>query len=233
LSKVKTRDDADFYITTYKDNPFLDPELIHEIELMQKSDATLWSIYGLGQTATIKGLIYPNITIGQFDFVPAFYGMDFGYTNDPSTVIGMKIVDKTKLFIDEYVYRTGLLNNDLSALMAAGGIKKRSESIFADSAEPKSIDELCRMGWNVKHAKKGKDSIINGINRVKQFELFVTERSVNVIKEFRNYKYEEDKNGIVLNTPVDAFNHAMDPIRYGVDGVQTVRTSVVKKWKIS
>jgi phage terminase large subunit len=117
------------------------------------------------------------------------------------------------LYVDELIYRTGMTNPDISSVLASLGLDRRTE-VFADSAEPKSIEELHRMGWNVKPTQKGSDSIIVGIDVLKRHKLFVTPRSSNLIKELQNYKWVEDINGNLLNKPIDAFNHAIDALRY-------------------
>lgn len=227
LSDVKQREDCQFLITTYKDNPFLPDTLKHEIERLQTTDGNLWKIYGLGQVATIKGLVFPNFAIvNQMPDNAYFYGQDFGYTNDPTTLIRC-LIQGENLFIDECIYQRGLLNSDIARLFEANGLRKGYDEIFADAAEPKSIDELYSYGWNIKAAPKGQDSILAGIQRVNQYKLHVTERSINIIKELKNYKYIEDKNGILTAKPIDSFNHAMDAIRYAVMSKLTVDNNYI------
>jgi phage terminase large subunit len=212
--KVKTREDAEFHITTYKNNPFLDPEIKKEILRLKDTDEQYWNIYGLGQVGVGKSLIFRSNLVDAIPLEAEFlsYGMDFGYTNDPTTLIGVYRKDMS-LYFEELIYRTGLTNRDIAKQLESLGINRRSE-IFADSAEPKSIDEIYKFGWNIKPATKGRDSINIGIDMLKRYTLFVTKNSANTIKEFRNYKWKEDKNGNVLNTPVDAFNHSLDALRY-------------------
>ncbi len=212
--KVKTREDAEFHITTYKNNPFLDPEIKKEILRLKDTDEQYWNIYGLGQVGVGKSLIFRSNLVDTIPLEAEFlsYGMDFGYTNDPTTLIGVYRKDMS-LYFEELIYRTGLTNRDIAKQLESLGINRRSE-IFADSAEPKSIDEIYKFGWNIKPATKGRDSINIGIDMLKRYTLFVTKNSANTIKEFRNYKWKEDKNGNVLNTPVDAFNHSLDALRY-------------------
>jgi len=138
------------------------------------------------------------------------YGMDFGFTNDPTTLVGVYHHDNN-IFAKELLYETNLTNRDISEKLKALGIDRRAE-IFADSAEPKSIEELYRMGWNIKPTKKGADSINAGIDMLKRYKLHIT--GANFVKEMRNYKWVEDKNGKLLNKPIDAFNHAIDALRY-------------------
>ena len=213
--KVKVREDAEFYITTYKDNPFLEPSIVEEIERLKYTDENYWKVYGLGQVGAAKSLIF---SINLVDEVPVnarllSYGMDFGFTNDPTTLVAIYLHD-TNLYIKEMLYRTGMTNQDIARQLEQLGIGRRDE-IYADSSEPKSIEEIYRMGWNVKPATKGRDSVNIGIDMLKRYQLNVTKDSLNTIKEFRNYKFKEDKNGNVLNDPVDMFNHSIDALRYG------------------
>lgn len=212
--KVKTREDADFYITTYRDNHFLPDSIISEIERLRETDENYWRVYGLGEVGKSLATIF-NVSL--VDSVPEHathigYGMDFGYTNDPTTLISVFVFD-TNMYVHEKIYRTGMTNRDISNELQRLGVGRREE-IYADSAEPKSIDEIYKMGWNIKPAAKGRDSINIGIDMLKRYNIFVTKQSTNTIKEFRNYKWKEDKNGVVLNSPVDMFNHSIDAIRY-------------------
>ena len=213
--KIKPRDDAEFYITTYKDNPFLDIETVNEIERLKDVDDNYWKIYGLGQIGSSQALIFRinecNSIPGEAKFLS--YGMDFGFTNDPTTLVAI-YQQGDNIYLKELLYQTGLTNRDIDEKLKFHSVERKE--IFADSAEPKSIEELYRMGWNVKPATKGQGSVNIGIDMMKRYQLHVTKDSVNMIKEFRNYKWQEDKNGNVLNTPVDMFNHTIDAIRYGL-----------------
>jgi phage terminase large subunit len=213
--KIKPRDDAEFYITTYKDNPFLDIETVNEIERLKDVDDNYWKIYGLGQIGSSQALIF---RINECNSIPPeakflSYGMDFGFTNDPTTLVAI-YQQGDNIYLKELLYQTGLTNRDIDEKLKFHSVERKE--IFADSAEPKSIEELYRMGWNVKPATKGQGSVNIGIDMMKRYQLHVTKDSVNMIKEFRNYKWQEDKNGNVLNTPVDMFNHTIDAIRYGL-----------------
>ena len=121
--------------------------------------------------------------------------------------------DGDNLYIQELLYHTNLTNQDISQKLTELGLT-RFDEIWADSAEPKSIEELHRMGWNVKPTAKGADSVMAGIDILKRHKIFVTKESKNAIREFQNYKWQEDKNGNLLNRPIDAFNHAIDATRY-------------------
>ena len=213
--RVIPREDCDFYQTTYRDNPFLDKSIVDEIERLRDTDEDYWRIYGLGERGMSRATIFQ---FGQAE-IPTeakliSYGLDFGYTNDPTALVAVYQLENN-LYLDELIYRTGLTNRDIHAHFQSFSLDRRDE-VFADSAEPKSIDELHRFGWNVKPTVKGADSVNAGIDILKRHKLFVTPRSSNLIKELQNYKWVEDKNGNLLNKPIDAFNHGIDAARYAV-----------------
>jgi phage terminase large subunit len=214
--KVKVREDADFYKTTYKDNKFLEESIVKEIERLQFTDENYWRIYGLGEIGQSKATIFQFREIEKIPDNAKFvsYGMDFGYTNDPTCISKIYLHD-TNLYCEEVLYRTGMTNRDIHNELLSLGINRRDE-IFADSAEPKTIDELYRYGWNIKPSTKGRDSINIGIDMLKRYTIHVNKKSLNAIKEFRNYKWKEDKNGNILNQPEDKFNHFIDSLRYGI-----------------
>ena len=213
--KIKPREDADFFITTYRDNPFLDKDIVKEIERLKDIDPNYWKIYGLGEVGASQSIIF---RVNECDSVPEnatfiSYGMDYGFTNDPTTLVGIwKSGDD--LYLKEFLFRTGMTNRDINDFLKGMDIG-RSE-IYGDSAEPKTIEELYRFGWNIKPATKGQGSVNIGIDMMKRYKLNVTKDSLNMIKEFRNYKWAEDKNGVVQNSPVDMFNHTIDAVRYAL-----------------
>jgi phage terminase large subunit len=214
--RVKVREDAEFYITTYKDNPFLESQIIQEIERLKDVDENYWKIYGLGQVGAAKSLIF---NFNLIDTIPEnakfiSYGLDFGFTNDPTALVKVYLHD-TNLYVKELLYRTGMTNQDIAKELDRLEIGRREE-IFADASEPKSIEEIYRMGWNIKKADKPQGSVNLGIDMLRRYTLNVTKDSLNLIKEGRNYKYKEDKNGNILNEPADAFNHTMDALRYAI-----------------
>ena len=213
--RVIPRDDCDFYQTTYRDNPFLDEKIKQEIERLQYTDEDYWRIYGLGERGMSRATIFQFGTseIPQ-EAKLISYGLDFGYTNDPSALVAV-YQHGENLYLDELLYRTGMTNRDLHNHLQSLGLDRRDE-VFADSAEPKSIEELHRFGWNIKPTAKGQDSINAGIDILKRHKIFATARSNNLIKELQNYKWTEDKNGNLLNKPIDVMNHALDAARYAV-----------------
>lgn len=211
------RDDVDFHISTYKDNPFLQEATIKEIERLKEVDENLFNVFGKGQRGVSTETVFPSFNI--IDDIPdnaklVSFGLDFGFSADPTTIVGVYRHD-LDLYVDELLYERGLTNQDIGERIKAMGLERGVEC-FADSSEPKSIEELFRMntGVNIKPAKKGADSVRIGIDVMKRHKLNITKRSVNTIKEFRNYKWIKDKNGDITNKPIDAFNHSIDAVRY-------------------
>ena len=210
--KIIPRKDADFLKTTYKDNPFLEDRLVQEIERLKLTDQQYWQIYGLGEKgisqATIFNFIECNYIPDQAKFIAL--GMDFGFTNDPTTLVGVWI-NGLDLYIKEYLYRTMMTTNDIHKFLK-DNIKR--EIIYADSSEPRIITELRRMGWNIRPSIKGRDSINAGIDLLKRYKIHIIDTSINTIREFKNYKWKEDKAGKLTNIPIDLNNHTIDAIRY-------------------
>lgn len=203
--------DVEVIVSNYKDNSFLPHSLVKEIEYLQHTDKEFWKIYGLGEYGNISGLIYENVSFVNTmpDCKLIAYGLDFGYSLDPSACIGVyRLGDE--LYLQEILYEKGLTNQDLADRLKP--IVGRAE-VICDSAEPKSIEEMYRLGLNSKPAVKGKDSILNGIDILKRFKINVVNSS-NLKKEFRSYKWAVDKYGNSLQKPVDKFNHLLDALRY-------------------
>ena len=216
--KVKEREDADFYITTYLDNPFLEPSIKTEIERLRDTDEQYWQIYGLGQKGISKATIFnfteTNVIPEDAEFVS--YGADAGYTNDPTTLVSVYKKDYN-LYIKEHLYQTQMTTVDIHNKWKQIGITR--EPIYFDSAEPRLIEELRRMGWNVRPSIKGADSVNAGIDLLKRFKIHIYKDSHNAIQEFRNYKWQEDKSGKLMNKPVDKNNHLIDATRYATYSV--------------
>jgi len=216
--KVKDRDDADFYITTYLDNPFLEPSIKAEIERLKDTDEQYWQIYGVGQKGISKATIFnfteTNVIPEDAEFVS--YGADAGYTNDPTTLVSVYKKDYN-LYIKEHLYQTQMTTVDIHNKWKQIGITR--EPIYFDSAEPRLIEELRRMGWNVRPSIKGADSVNAGIDLLKRFKIYIHKDSHNAIQEFRNYKWQEDKSGKLMNKPVDKNNHLIDATRYATYSV--------------
>ncbi len=214
-TKVLGDDDVGFIQSTYLDNEFLDQRIVKSIEKRKTKDPNWWKVFGLGEIGSLEGLIYNNVKIiKEFPKDIAFwYGMDFGFTNDPTTLIKIG-VKEDDMFIEQLIYQTRLLNNTIIDKMKAMEVSMQDE-IFADSAEPKSIQEIYNSGFNIHPTEKGKDSVINGINVVKRYNLHVVDTGIETIKEFRNYQWMQDKEGRYINKPNGINDHSMDAIRYG------------------
>jgi phage terminase large subunit len=219
---LNQRDDIDFITLTYKDNEALDESTIREIE-SHKGNKNWWIVYGLGQLGVVEGRIFKNWAI--IDEVPhearlERRGLDFGYSNDPTAIIDIYRFNSGYIF-DEILYQKGLKNSQI-----ADFLKKQEATVLtvADSSEPKSIDEIALHGVMISGAAKGKDSVNHGIQFIQDQRISVTKRSVNLIKEYRKYMWETDKNGTILNVPIDLWNHGMDACRYGMEGLRPLLT---------
>lgn len=206
------RDEIDYITLNYKDNEALDEITIREIE-SHKHDKNWWQVYGLGEDGELQTRIYTGW--GFLDELPSetrlkVKGGDFGYTNDPTALVDVYEWNDAYI-LDEVLYEKGLFNNQIAKTIG----KDTVISIF-DSNEPKSIAEIAQYGINIIGSKKGKGSISHGIDSVKSKKIYVTKRSLNIIKEYRNYIYIKDDSGKITNEPRDLFNHAMDAIRYAI-----------------
>ena len=213
---VINREDCTFIKSTYLDNPFLPKETIKEIERLKQLDSNYWKIYGLGNMAQPTETIFRQFELcnnipEQAQLVAM--GMDFGYSNDPTAIAEVfKLNDN--LYINEVLYSKGLTNQDIAGELRKHSITRQIE-IIGDSAEPKSIEEINRLGFNVKPAKKGADSINMGIDVLRRYKIHITKSSTNAINEFKFYKWLVDKNGRVINKPAtNQSDHLIDAIRY-------------------
>ena len=216
-NQVHTHPEAQVIISTYNDNPFLEDSIIMEIERLRETSPSYWTVYGTGEFGMTEGLIFDNFSI--IDYIPdeaelMGYGCDFGFTADPSTLVGLW-KDEEGIYLDEVFYEHGLLTNEISNLIRGSYDVMGRGQVIADSAEPRTIEELFRMGINIKPCVKGKDSIINGIDIMKQHKMFITKRSKNLIDELYSYQWLKDKRGNLTNQPDPRSNdHAIDAARY-------------------
>lgn len=223
---VIPRTDCDFLQLTFEDNELLPErereEILNYYKLGYNSDgsiknkywANLWQVYGLGNIGNLQGVVFSNwescVEI-PIDAKFIAYGQDFGFTNDPSAMVAVYKQDD-ELFVKEILYLTGQLNSDLMNKYREFEIN--GQIIIGDSAEPKSIEEIKRFGFNIKPAKKGPDSIRASIDLLQKYRINVTSDSLNLIKELRSYIWDTDVNGKALNEPIDKMNHAIDALRY-------------------
>jgi phage terminase large subunit len=214
--ELKDEPDSDFLILTYKDNEALDNSIVQQIEKNRLKAATSaywanwWRVYGLGEIGMLEGVIFSNWkTIDNLpkDAKLIGIGLDFGYTNDPTAIIEIYNYNGQRI-LNELKYQTGMLNSDIAKELP------KHVPVYADSSEPKSIEEIKRYGITIKGVTKGKDSINYGIDVMQRNEYLVTSNSVNLIKELRAYCWDTDKQGTRLNKPIDTNNHAIDALRY-------------------
>jgi phage terminase large subunit len=228
FDNVISREDCDFFHSTMRDNPFLEPAIVDELNRLEQSDPTAYKIYNLGLRAVQRGLIFTN-----WDTVRSVpeqaktigYGLDFGYVNDPSVLMRLAIYEG-ELYWDELFYERGLVNvpilnqrtgkteKNISDRMINCGLRGGYDEVIADSAEMKSVGELYALGWNMKPAHKPK--VTFGLDILLRYKHHITERSINGIKEFKNYKWATDKEGEPLRPekPIDDWNHFIDAGRY-------------------
>ena len=215
---IRYYDHSKIIKSNYFDNPFLPETERSRIEKRASMDDNFRRIHIDCEYGIYEGLIFDNWM--QIDRLPddgtVTYGMDFGFTNDPTALVKVLETDEAYYF-DELIYQTELLNRDIVAKMTSLGLVKNYDIIIADSAEPKSIHEISLSGYNILPAQKGADSIRSGIDRLKSKKMYVTKRSLNLIKELRNYRWAMDKAGRATNKPIDDFNHAIDAIRYATE----------------
>ena len=216
VEEIKEDAEADFIILTYKDNEALDKGIVEQIEKNRLKAETSnfwrnwWKVYGLGELGMLEGVVFSNWK--PLDIIPSDarlvgIGLDFGYTNDPTSCIEIYKHNETRI-LNEIVYQTGLLNSDIAKLLP------KDVPVYADSAEPKSIRTIQLAGITIKGVTKGRDSINYGIDVMQRENYLVTSKSINLIKELRSYCWDSDKTGKRLNKPIDNYNHAIDAVRY-------------------
>lgn len=217
-TEISKREDSCFLKLLPGDNEAI-PEKIKRDhrEARKKAKYSEWwrnwvRVFLDGEIGELQGVVFGGWDVQPYpdDVKWEVYGLDFGYTNDPTSLIkiGMK---ENELYIDELLYRTGMTNSEIADFIKAKDIKA---TIVADSAEPKSIEEIYRYGIDIRGAEKGKDSIVFGIALLQEYKKHITEHSTNLKKELRNYMWDKDKEGKTLNKPIDMYNHAIDAIRY-------------------
>lgn len=216
--KLLTRPDVKLIESTYLDNPFLPEAYIKKLEGLKEHDPILYQIYVQNEWASVQGNIY------HWDIVPwpkmaydeIFYGIDWGYSVDPAVLV--KIYRKANHFwVQELIYQTGLTNSDLIEMMKSEDYRIPSgRMIYCDSEDPKSIEDLCRAGFNAVPCKKGKNSVKIQTDAMRSLNIHIIEGSDNIIREHNKYHYRVDKNGNSLGVPVEFMDHTMVAVRYGI-----------------
>lgn len=200
-------------ITTYKDNPFLTKSQIEDIE-SKKDNPYWWSIYGKGERAAMEGAIFERWEVGSFDnTLPYCYGQDFGFSNDPTTLIKVAIDHKKKIiYAKECFYNANGLTTEQIYSLNKAHIERPNDLIIADSAEPRLIHEIAAKGMNIQKTTKGQGSVLYGINKMLEYKIIITSESKNLEIELSNYIWNDKKSGI----PIDDYNHLIDSLRYSV-----------------
>jgi phage terminase large subunit len=234
------KDDDILAITTnYMCNEWLDDSDLKVFEKMKANNPKRYRVAGLGEWGSVDGLIYENVEERAFDIdkirgkkaIESAFGLDFGYTNDPSAFFcGLIDLKESVIYVFDEFYEKGMSNKKIYEKITELGYRK--ERIVADGAEPKSIDELKDLGlWGIVGSKKGKDSVNNGIQFIQNFKIIVHPRCVNFLTEIYNYQWDKDKFGRSINVPAHDFSHMMDAMRYAVErftrdiGIKTIPKS--------
>ncbi len=222
---LSDRDDCYTIHSTYQDNPHLEASIIKALERRASMDDNFYRVYVLGEYGSIEGLIYaenknwkqvsdwPKDEEGKEYYKWRIFGLDFGFTHDPSAFVEIRYADG-QLWVKQHIYETELTNDVIAERIHRLGFAR--ELTIADSAEAKSIREILNLKVRVQGAEKGPDSVKHGINLMKQYRVNVLRDSVDLIKEYRNYSWAKDRHGEWIGKPLDGYDHLMDAIRYGV-----------------
>ena len=210
------KDNGCVEISTWRQNVFLDQRIIDSINSLKDTDEDLWLIYSESQIVPPRELIYQKPQ--TYDTPPqgikyTYYSIDWGFSNDPCAVVEVSVRDK-ELYVKELVYKQGLTNEDLTYLLREVGLS-RTNDIVADSSEPKSIEEINRAGFRIRGVKKENGSVLFGIQKLRQYKIFVHKDSFNLINEFDNYRYKKDRSGRITNQ-TQGQDHGLDALRYVV-----------------
>ena len=222
--------------TTYECNEWLGPDDRALFEQMKINNPRRYNIEGLGNWGIAEGLVYENFIEQEFDYMDiskragakTVFGLDFGYTNDPTAFVAAIVDQENKeLYIFDEHYQKAMTNEDIANMIKYKGYSK--ETITADSAEPKSIDDIKSKGiYRIKAAKKGKDSILNGIQNIQDYKIIIHPKCENFLIEINNYVWS-NKNGVVINKPIDDFNHLQDALRYAMEGIKKSELIIMDK----
>lgn len=229
IERASRKNDVRVIVSSYLNNPFLSKEEVEEIELMKpvysdtgvliSGDDAFWKVFGTGEYGHISGLIFPSTfecDWNDIDLEPV-YGMDFGYSNSPTTLVGIK-EDEENIYLKEFIYETGLKSRHIATNLTELGFDDNT-IITGDSEDPRLIEEINDLGFDIQAAEKGPDSVKHGIDSMKQKKIHIDRHSLNAQKEARLYKWKEDRDGNTLNEPVKKFDHFWDGARYGRQGI--------------
>ena len=222
--------------TTYQCNEWLGPDDKALFEQMKINNPRRYNIEGLGNWGIAEGLVYENFIEQEFNYMDiskragakTVFGLDFGYTNDPTAFIAAVVDSNSKeLYIFDEHYQKAMTNEDIANMIKYKGYSK--ETITADSAEPKSIDDLRSKGiYRIKAARKGRDSILNGIQKIQEYKIIIHPKCENFITEINNYVWD-NKNGVTINKPIDDFNHLNDALRYACEDIDKSKLVIMDK----
>lgn len=208
---LRTMDNCDRFITTYRDNPFLPDDMVKAIEDLQYKNPTYWAIYGQGEYAANDKAIFQFETVEDWEGEFVAFGLDWGYGGDELALVAV-FKNGENIYVKELIYQKGLVMNDIINKLKSLQIQR--EEIWCDSSEPRSIEELCRAGFNAKPVKKGPDSIKFGISTMQNYKIHLDKSSTNLINEFYGYQWATDKYGYVTDVPEGGLDHLIDATRY-------------------
>jgi phage terminase large subunit len=210
---LREMDDCHRYFTTFRDNPYLSKDIINAIKALEKDNPKAWKIYGLGEFVANDKAIFDFDVVDGIPTAAEFicYGMDFGYSNDPTAIVSLWKLNN-EIYVSEHSYEKGMVTRDIADKL--NELVEGREEIWADSAEPRLIEELKRMGYNVKPVIKGKDSINFGIQVLQNYKLKIPKQCPNLLNELYSYEWETDRFGKQLDRPIDFNNHCIDAMRY-------------------
>jgi phage terminase large subunit len=223
---LRQMQDCDRYVTTYRDNIYLEQSVIKAIEELETKNPKYWKIYGKGEFAPNDRAIFEFDIVDEFEGEFVAMGMDFGFSNDPTTLVSV-FKNGNDLYLEEMLYDKGLVTSDIVTKLKKLGIER--EEIWCDSSEPRLIEELYRSGLNTKAVKKGPDSIKFGIGVLQNYKIHLTKRSQNLINEFYGYQWSVDKHGYATDSPEGGLDHLIDAVRYV--GMMKLSQKAVNKGK--
>lgn len=236
-TEIEIEDDSELLIINYQDNEGLSQSIVDMLEQnrIKALTSSYWEnwcrVYLDGQIGNLEGAVFP--LWNEVDRIPEEakligYGLDFGFTNDPSVLVAVYKMDDN-IYVDEVIYQKGLSNSDLASLAKDNGV---AGEIYADAAEPKSISELRRYGLRILPAQKGKDSINFGISILHEYNIYITSRSHNTKDELGKYTWKKDGEGRYMNVPIDTFNHSIDALRYLAIMKLTQKNTGIRNFRI-